>query len=456
MNKNMIITIVAIVVVLIGTVIVLNMNNNKPVTTNKIEATILSISEDSLTVKDDNDGVYTFKGDSSDLAVGSRVVIEYSGLLNRDAEVKDIKLVEMKDIEEKEELGDTISEDWLDNGLFSKYYTLAFNKLKTMTLDEKINQLLLVRYPDSNQVQVMKDKQFGGYVLFGKDFTDKTETEVKKMIDDFQKVSKIPSLTAVDEEGGTVVRISSNPNLRSARFKSPSALYKEGGLDLIKKDTIEKSNLLSSLGINLNLAPVVDVSTNSGDYMYSRSLQQNSDITSNFAKTVINASKGTGVSYTLKHFPGYGNNADTHTGSATDSRSYESILKNDIPPFEAGIDAGAEAVLVSHNVVTNIDKDNPASLSPTIHNLLRDELNFTGVIITDDLDMGAVSKIDNASVKAILAGNGLIITTDYNKSISEIKKALSDGTLKEDNINKLAFRVLAWKYYKGLIYENQK
>lgn len=456
MNKNMIITIVAIVVVLLGTIIVLNMSNNKPVTTNKIEATILSISEDSLTVKDDNDGVYTFKGDSSDLEIGSRVVIEYSGLLNRDAEVKDIKLVEMKDVEEKEELGDTISEDWLDNGLFSKYYTLAFNKLKTMTLDERINQLLLVRYPDSNQVQVMKDKQFGGYVLFGKDFTGKTEAEVKKMIDDFQKVSKIPSLTAVDEEGGTVVRISSNPNLRSERFKSPSALYKEGGLDLIKKDTIEKSNLLNSLGINLNLAPVVDVSTNSGDYMYSRSLQQNSDITSNFAKTVINASKGTGVSYTLKHFPGYGNNADTHTGTATDSRSYESILKNDIPPFEAGIDAGAEAILVSHNVVTNIDKDNPASLSPTIHNLLRDELNFTGVIITDDLDMGAVSKIDNASVKAILAGNDLIITTDYNKSISEIKKALSDGTLKEDDINKLAFRVLAWKYYKGLIYENQK
>lgn len=456
MNKNMIITIVAIVVVLLGTIVVLNMSNNKSVTTNKIEATILSISEDSLTVKDDNDGVYTFKGDSNDLAVGSRVVIEYSGLLNRDAEVKDIKLVEMKDVEEKDGLGETISDDWLDNGLFSKYYTLAFNKLKTMTLDEKISQLLLVRYPDSNQVQVMKDKQFGGYVLFGKDFTNKTETEVKKMIDDFQKVSKIPSLTAVDEEGGTVVRISSNPNLRSARFKSPSALYKEGGLDLIKKDTIEKSNLLSSLGINLNLAPVVDVSTNSGDYMYSRSLQQNSDITSNFAKTVINASKGTGVSYTLKHFPGYGNNADTHTGSATDSRSYESILKNDIPPFEAGIDAGAEAVLVSHNVVTNIDKDNPASLSPTIHNLLRDELNFTGVIITDDLDMGAVSKIDNASVKAILAGNDLIITTDYNKSISEIKKALSDGTLKEDDINKLAFRVLAWKYYKGLIYENQK
>ncbi len=456
MNKNMIITIVAIFVVLLGTVLVLNMNNNKTTTTNKIEATILSIGEGSLTVKDDNDGVYTFKGDSSDLTVGSKVVIEYSGLLNRDAEVKDIKLVEMKDFEEKDGLGETISDDWLDNGLFSKYYTLAFNKLKTMTLDERINQLLLVRYPDSNQVQVMKDKQFGGYVLFGKDFTDKTETEVKKMIDDFQKVSKIPSLTAVDEEGGTVVRVSSNPNLRSERFKSPSALYSEGGLDLIKKDTIEKSNLLNNLGINLNLAPVVDVSTNSGDYMYSRSLQQNSDITSNFAKTVINASKGTGVSYTLKHFPGYGNNADTHTSSATDSRSYESILKNDIPPFEAGIEAGAEAILVSHNVVSNIDKDNPASLSPTIHNLLRDELNFTGVIITDDLDMGAVSKIENASVKAILAGNDLIITTDYNKSINEIKKALSDGTLKEDDINKLAFRVIAWKYYKGLIYENQK
>ena len=88
--------------------------------------------------------------------------------------------------------------------------------------------------------------------------------------------------------------------------------------------------------------------------------------------------------------------------------------------------------------------------------MLRNKLGFTGVIITDDLAMGATSSIANATVKAILAGNDLIITTDYKQSISDIKSALADNTIDENLIDKLAFRVLAWKYYKGLLYENQK
>ena len=271
------------------------------------------------------------------------------------------------------------------------------------------------------------------------------------MIKDLQKNSKIPLLTAVDEEGGKVVRVSSNPNLASTPFKSPSELYKSGGLDLIRQDTKDKSDLLKNLGLNVNLAPVVDVSTNPDDYMYSRSLQQDTSITSNFAKTVIEASKGTGVSYTLKHFPGYGNNADTHTGSATDTRTLDDIKNNDLPPFKSGINAGAEAVLVSHNIVNSIDPDNPASLSPSVHNLLRNDLGFTGIIITDDLAMGATSTLDNAHVKAVLAGNDLIITTDYEESVNSIKAAINDGTISQDMVDKLAFRVLAWKYYKGLM-----
>ena len=104
-------------------------------------------------------------------------------------------------------------------------------------------------------------------------------------------------------------------------------------MKLLGKIRGEKSNLLYNLGINVNLAPVVDVSTNSTDYMYDRALGENTDITSKYAEVVIEASKGLGVSYTLKHFPGYGNNNDTHTGTVVDERSYEDILKNDIPPF---------------------------------------------------------------------------------------------------------------------------
>ena len=113
-------------------------------------------------------------------------------------------------------------------------------------------------------------------------------------------------------------------------------------------------------------------------------------------------------------------------------------------------------MLVSHNIVTNIDSSNPASLSTNIHNLLRNKLGFTGIIISDDLAMGAVSSIDNVAVKAIMAGNDLIITTDYEESFNDIKDAVNNKTIDEGLIDKLAFRVLAWKYYKGLIFENQK
>ena len=190
--------------------------------------------------------------------------------------------------------------------------------------------------------------------------------------------------------------------------------------------------------------------------MYNRSLGENTDITSKYADIVIKASKGTGVSYTLKHFPGYGNNEDTHTGTTIDDRTYDDILANDIPPFTSGIKAGAEAILVSHNTVTNIDANNPASLSKNIHDLLRNDLGFTGVIITDDLDMGAVANINDAVIKAILAGNDLIITTDYEASINAVKDAINNNTISSDSVDKMAFKVLAWKYYKGLIVENQK
>ena len=343
------------------------------------------------------------------------------------------------------------SDKYLDNGLFKDYYEKAYQKLEKMSLDEKIGQILLVRYPDDNQKEIVEKYQFGGYLFFGKDFKDKTKDEVIKMINDSNSVSKIPLLTAVDEEGGIVVRVSSNKNLRSERFLSSSELYKNGGFDKIKADTIEKSNLLKSLGINLNLAPVVDVSVDPNDYMYNRSLQEDAKTTAKFSSLVIETSKNTGVSYTLKHFPGYGNNIDTHSGSSVDSRTRKKIESNDILPFKSGIKSGAEAILFSHNVVTSMDKDNPASLSKTLHDYVRNDLNFTGVVITDDLDMGALKDIENKNVQALLVGNDLLISTDYVESIEKIKQAVDNKLLDEKTLDEHVLRVLAWKYYKGLL-----
>lgn len=421
----------------------------------QVEGIVISVANEEVKVQDKKGVIYTVAPFDNDIIVGSKLAVEYTGLLNEDKYIDVSQVVDYKTTDLKvDENG--IPVDWLDNGIFHNYYILANNKLKGMTLDEKIAQLLLVRYPDNNQLEALKKFQFGGYLFFEKDFRNKTAQEVKKMISQAQQTAKIPLLTAVDEEGGKVVRVSSNPNLASHRFLSPQELYRNGGFEKIKADTIEKSNLLKNLGLNLNLAPVVDVSTSSSDYMYDRTLGENSELTSVFAKTVIAASKGTDVSYTLKHFPGYGNNADTHLSGTQDERSYDDIKKNDLPPFESGIQAGAEAILVSHNIVKAIDSKNAASLSPNVHNLLRNELGFTGIIITDDIAMKAVSDIPNVTVEAILAGNDLIITTDYEKSFSDIKQALKNNIIDESIIDKLAFRVIAWKYYKGLMFENMK
>ena len=199
------------------------------------------------------------------------------------------------------------------------------------------------------------------------------------------------------------------------------------------------------------MAPVVDVSTNESDYMYNRTLGEGTALTSTFAKSVIEASKEGKVSYTLKHFPGYGNNLDTHKTSSTDTKTYEEICEKDLPTFKEGIEAGAEAILVSHNIVSSIDGENPASLSKKIHEVLREELKFSGVIITDDLYMGAVAKDNEAVIKAVNAGNDLIIVTDYEKSIEEIKEAVNAGKIDENRIERMAERIIAWKYYKGMI-----
>lgn len=417
-----------------------------------LEGIVVFNDENLITIRDNNGNEYTVSGDIKALE-GDNILLEYTGVLDMNKDTQNITVIDymIKALSNNE-----IPEEYKDNGIFSDYYGLAYDKLKGLTLDEKIGQLLLVRYPDSNGEQILKEYGFAGFVFFEKDFRGKTKEQVQSMMSSFQEVSKIPILTAVDEEGGNVVRVSNNPNLRETPFLSSSELYDLGGFDSISSDTKEKSKLLKKLGINVNLAPVVDVSTVSSDYIYERTIKEDTDIVSEYASTVIEASKGTGVSYTLKHFPGYGSNTDTHLGTSTDDRSLEDIRANDLPPFEAGIGAGAEAVLVSHNIVKSIDTANPASLSPNVHSLLREDLHFTGIIIADNLDMAATSGIADASAFAVKAGNNLIITTDYEESFNSIKTALDDGEITEKDIDELVFKVLAWKYYKGLMFEKLK
>ena len=212
--------------------------------------------------------------------------------------------------------------------------------------------------------------------------------------------------------------------------------------------------MLHTYGVNVNFAPVADVSTDPNNFMYDRTFGQDADATAEYVRTVVEAMEAKGVGSVLKHFPGYGNNADTHTGIAVDERPYETFLTSDFLPFEAGIAAGADSVLVSHNIVTAMDAELPASLSPEVHRVLREELGFAGVVLTDDLAMDAVAAYaadGSVAVMAVEAGNDMIVTTDYRTQIPLVIEAVENGRIDEAVIDAAVTRVLSWKYDLGLI-----
>lgn len=324
-----------------------------------------------------------------------------------------------------------------------------------MTTAEKVGQLFFVRVPTENAVADISTYHLGGYLLFGRDCKDQSAAELTATLASYQTAAgAIPLFLGVDEEGGTVVRVSANPQLRAKKFQSPQALYAKGGLAAIGADTVEKDALLAGLGFNLNLAPVADVSTNPGDFMFPRTLGQDAETTGAYVKTVVTQMQADGMGSALKHFPGYGDNVDTHTGIATDTRTLSQFWEGDFLPFQAGIAAGASAILVSHNLMTCVDETLPASLSPAVHQLLREELGFTGVVMTDDLAMAAVAAYagdGSVAELALRAGNDLIITTDYRNQIPKVLESVENGTLDEEIINTACARVVALKLQLGLL-----
>ena len=327
--------------------------------------------------------------------------------------------------------------------------------LQTMSLEEKVGQLFFARCPEENGAEDAAQYHLGGYILFGRDFADKTADDIKEAIRTYQNHSRIPLLIGVDEEGGIVVRVSANENLRSSPFQSLQELYGQGGMARILEDTKEKDALLVSLGINVNFAPVVDVSPNPEDYMYDRALGQDAAATADFAAQVIGQMSADNMGSVLKHFPGYGSNVDTHTGNAVDERPLETFLEEDLLPFgEFTAGEGKTAILVSHNIVTCLDAQLPASLSPRVNAFLREILCFDGVVMTDGLDMGAVleyAQDGDIAVTALLAGNDILLTCDYETGIPAVLEAEAEGALTETMIDDACRRVLNWKQSLGLL-----
>lgn len=375
----------------------------------------------------ENDNIYRFNY-NSDYDIGDNIKIKYNKQLN---DFKYIQAINIKDIDKE--------------NIKPQYNNQALKILQDMSLNEKIGQLLLVRVPETNKIETISKYNIGGYILFQRDIDNKTKDELINEIKLYQSTSNNSLLIAIDEEGGIVSRLSSNKNIVNLPFQSPQELFKIGGFEKIKQDAIIKSNLLEELGINVNLAPVADISTNSKSYIYERSFGKNKKETSKFIKTILET-QNKNVSYVLKHFPGYFDNLDTHTSIAIDNRSYKTIKNNDFVPFKVGIENGANAILVSHNIISNID-NKPSSLSRNIHNILRNELSFDGIIITDDLSMSAIKGYNTKTpyIDSILAGNNILIVSNHVSAYEELYNAIIEDKISEELINRLILKNIQFK-----------
>lgn len=333
--------------------------------------------------------------------------------------------------------------------VFGTYYEQAEEKMKAMSLEEKAGQLFLARMNEDTIFSELESIHPGGYVLFARDFEDETKESISGRLKSYQEKSNIPLVMAVDEEGGIVTRVSKYSAFRKSKFLSNRELYNQGGFPLIEETEREKVALLKEIGLNLNLAPVADISLSPNDYMYKRSLGQDASVTSEYIRKLVRIDKENEFADCLKHFPGYGNNVDTHTGIAYDERSYDSFTQNNYLPFQAGIEEKVPTILISHNIVVSMDGENPASLSKKVHQELREKLGFSGIIITDDLAMDAISKYtrsENSAVLAVLAGNDFIITSNLRDDYEAVLKAFSEGKITEDILNTAVRRILAFKY----------
>ena len=304
--------------------------------------------------------------------------------------------------------------------LFEDYYKEAEKILANMTIYEKIGQMFIGRYSIDTADEHIKKYHIGGFVLFANNIQGHTEEQLIKELEERQNNSKILLSYSVDEEGGTVCRVSLY--FRDERFPSPRQSYEKGGIDEILLIEKEKIDLLRKLNFTVNFAPVADISTNESDYIHARTLGENATLTSEYINEVVDEYCNEEFTCCLKHFPGYGNNRNTHDDVAHDYRELDYLKKNDLVPFVNAIIHKVPMIMVSHNIVHKIDDEYPSSISKKVHDLLRD-YGYTGLILTDSLSMGAIQKYAvnvSEGALAVLAGNDIIVTSTFEKHIEQV------------------------------------
>ena len=334
--------------------------------------------------------------------------------------------------------------------------------MKDMSLHDKICQMFIVTPEGLTGVSTatvagnttkasIEKNPVGGLVYFQKNINDRDQ--IKDMIAGTQKFAKdynnIPLFAGVDEEGGKVSRVASA--LDDVTKLDSMFSYKDKGTDTARTNAKTIAQSIADVGFNLDFAPVADTFSNSsndviGDRCYSDSYEECASLVSNAVKGFADGN----VLCTLKHFPGHGDAAgDSHDGAAKSDKTLDELKKEDIVPFEAGIKAGAPFVMVGHITMAEVDNE-IASLSKTvITDTLKGELGYDGIVITDALDMDAITsnyKSGEAAVKAVSAGvDMLLMPASLDDAVKGLEDAVKDGKISEDRINESVLKILTLK-----------
>ena len=349
---------------------------------------------------------------------------------------------------------------------------MVSDALSKMTLKEKIGQLFIVCTDslDFNAETEVTEKMRknleeykpGGVIFFS--YNLKNRTQVKEMISDMQKTAEIPLFIAVDEEGGSVARIANSKNMQTTKFPAMAEIGKTGDSKNAYHvgETIGKE--IYELGFNLDFAPVADINTNAENTeIGNRSFGSEPKTVADMVSQEVKGLQAQGVSATLKHFPGQGQcGEDTHKGYVELNATIDRLRDVEFLPFKSGISAGADMVMMSHVAVSKITgKETPASLTKLmVTDILREELQFDNVIITDAMNMKVITKFydaDQAAVMAVQAGNDMILMPDnFEQAFEGVLEAVKDGTISESKINEAVSRILSVKIRRGILPTDSK
>ncbi len=333
--------------------------------------------------------------------------------------------------------------------------------MESLTLKQKICQLFFIRPEDIKggqprsvtpaMLEALAEYPPGGFVIFADNITN--EKQLKNLTYALKRSFRVPAILSVDEEGGNVARLANTRALGISNVGTMGKIGASGDTEKARAAGFTIGSYLKDYGFSLDFAPDADVFSNPKNTVIgTRAFGSDPRLVSSMVSSCIEGFHQAGVGTTIKHFPGHGDTAaDTHSGYVAVSKSWEQLLDMELVPFMENMEK-TDVIMVSHITMKNVTSDGlPASLSKELlEGRLRGELGYEGLIITDALGMGAISRNYSAGEAAVLAfeaGNDiLLLPGDYKKAADALLEAVESGRISEERVDESVRRILEFKY----------